>query len=98
MPAIGRALMSQPVLLLLDEPSMGLALIVIEEVFRRLADIKSRGTTMLLVEQLAYRVFEISDYGYVTEHGRVELEGNAHQLLADARVREAYLGAAIAST
>ena len=90
--AIGRALMLRPRLVLLDEPSMGLAPIVIDEVFRRLRELKERGLTMLLVEQLAYRALEVADYGYVIEHGRIELEGPAATLMTDPRVRAAYLG------
>ena len=89
---IGRALMLKPTMLMLDEPSMGLAPIVIEEVFRQLAGLRARGITMLLVEQLAYRALEIADYGYVIEHGRIELEGPAADLQNDPRVRAAYLG------
>ena len=92
--AIGRALMLQPKLVLLDEPSMGLAPIVIDEVFRRLADLKRRGLTMLLVEQLAYRALDLADYAYVIEHGRIEIEGPARSLRNDPRVRAAYLGEA----
>jgi branched-chain amino acid transport system ATP-binding protein len=92
--AIGRALMLNPKLVLLDEPSMGLAPIVIDEVFRRLADLKARGLTMLLVEQLAYRALDLADYAYVIEHGRIELEGPARSLRNDPRVRAAYLGEA----
>lgn len=92
--AIGRALMSRPSLLLLDEPSMGLAPILIDEVFRRLADLHARKVTMLLVEQLAYKALEVADYGYVIEHGRIEVEGAAETLRADPRVRAAYLGEA----
>jgi branched-chain amino acid transport system ATP-binding protein len=92
--AIGRALMLRPKLVLLDEPSMGLAPIVIDEVFRRLADLKQRGLTMLLVEQLAYRALDLADYAYVIEHGRIELEGPARSLRNDPRVRAAYLGEA----
>ena len=90
--AIGRALMLNPKLVLLDEPSMGLAPIVIDEVFRRLADLKARGLTMLLVEQLAYRALDVADYAYVLEHGRIELEGPAATVRADPKVRAAYLG------
>jgi branched-chain amino acid transport system ATP-binding protein len=93
--AIGRALMSRPRLLLLDEPSMGLAPLLIDEVFRRLCDLKARGITMLLVEQLAYRALEVADYAYVIEHGVIEIEGAAAQLQADPRVRAAYLGEGI---
>lgn len=95
--AIGRALMSRPKLLLLDEPSMGLAPILIDEVFRRLADLHARGMTMLLVEQLAFKALEVADYGYVIEHGRIEVEGAAETLRADPRVRAAYLGEATAA-
>jgi branched-chain amino acid transport system ATP-binding protein len=94
--AIGRALMLRPQVILLDEPSMGLAPILIDEVFRRLSDLRARGVTMLLVEQLAYRALEIADYGYVIEHGRIEIKGEAAQLRSDARVRAAYLGEAAA--
>jgi branched-chain amino acid transport system ATP-binding protein len=90
--AIGRALMLRPKLVLLDEPSMGLAPIVIDEVFRRLADLKARGLTMLLVEQLAYRALAVADYAYVIEHGRIELEGPAAAVRKDPKVRAAYLG------
>ena len=90
--AIGRALMLKPKLVLLDEPSMGLAPIVIDEVFRRLVDLKRRGLTMLLVEQLAYRALDLADYAYVIEHGKIELEGPAKSLRDDPRVRAAYLG------
>jgi branched-chain amino acid transport system ATP-binding protein len=92
--AIGRALMSRPALIMLDEPSMGLAPLLIDEVFRRLADLKQRGLTMLLVEQLAYRALEIADYAFVIEHGRIDLEGPAATLRDDPRVRASYLGAA----
>ena len=92
--AIGRALMLKPKLVLLDEPSMGLAPIVIDEVFRRLVDLKRRGLTMLLVEQLAYRALDLADYAYVIEHGKIELEGPAKSLRDDPRVRAAYLGEA----
>lgn len=94
--AIGRALMLRPRVVLLDEPSMGLAPIIIDEVFRRLSDLRARAVTMLLVEQLAYRALEVADYGYVIEHGRIELEGAAHALKSDPRVRAAYLGEAAA--
>ena len=92
--AIGRALMSKPRVILLDEPSMGLAPILIDEVFRRLSDLKARGITMLLVEQLAYRALAVADTAYVIEHGRIELSGDAKTLALDPRVRAAYLGEA----
>ena len=94
--AIGRALMLRPKMILLDEPSMGLAPLLIDEVFRRLRDLKSRGITMLLVEQLAYRALEVADYAYVIENGKIQLEGGANVLQNDPRVREAYLGGAAA--
>ena len=90
--AIGRALMLRPKVLLLDEPSMGLAPIIIDEVFRQLAALKGRGLTMLLVEQLAYRALAVADHGYVIEHGRIEVQGSAAQLRGDPRVQAAYLG------
>jgi branched-chain amino acid transport system ATP-binding protein len=71
---------------------MGLAPIVIDEVFRRLLDLKQRGLTMLLVEQLAYRALAVADYAYVIEHGRIELEGAADKVRKDPKVRAAYLG------
>jgi branched-chain amino acid transport system ATP-binding protein len=90
--AIGRALMGRPALLMLDEPSMGLAPLLIDEVFRRLADLKQRGLTMLLVEQLAYRALEVADHAFVLEHGRIQLAGPAATLRDDPRVRASYLG------
>ena len=94
--AIGRGLMLDPAVLLLDEPSMGLAPIIIDEVFRQLTALKARGLTMLLVEQLAYRALGVADYGYVIEHGRIEIEGPGQELQADPRVQAAYLGHATA--
>jgi branched-chain amino acid transport system ATP-binding protein len=95
--AIGRALMLKPTMMMLDEPSMGLAPLLIDEVFRRLEELKSRGITMLLVEQLAYRALAVADYGFVIEHGRIELEGPAAALRDDPRVRASYLGEAAAA-
>ncbi len=94
--AVGRAIMSRPEVLLLDEPSMGLAPIIIDEVFKRLAELRARGITMLLVEQLAFRALEVADYGYVIEHGKIEIEGSAESLRNDPRVKAAYLGEAAA--
>jgi branched-chain amino acid transport system ATP-binding protein len=90
--AIARALMSHPKLLLLDEPSLGLAPLVCHTIFGTIDQIKAAGTTVLLVEQNASAALKHSDRGYVLETGAVILEGPASQLAADSRVREAYLG------
>lgn len=90
--AIGRALMAKPRLLLLDEPSMGLAPIVVEEIFEIIKNIRKAGTTILLVEQNANASLQIADRGYVLETGSVVLEGLAQDLLHDDSVRKAYLG------
>ena len=91
--AIGRALMGTPLLLLLDEPSMGLAPLFVEEIFTIIADLKRDGTTILLVEQNASAALDVSDYAYVLETGRVVLEGAAVMVAADPAVAAAYLGA-----
>jgi branched-chain amino acid transport system ATP-binding protein len=92
--AIARALLSRPRLLLLDEPSMGLAPVIIDEVFRLIEQLKAtRETTMLLVEQLAYRALEVADRAYVLEQGAVRLEGPGRELMGNEEVRRAYLGA-----
>ena len=90
--AMGRGLMSQPKLLLLDEPSMGLAPILVEEIFEIIKRINAEGTSILLVEQNAAMALSIANRGYVLETGRIVLEGNARQLLSDPQVRGAYLG------
>ena len=90
--AMARALMSQPKLLLLDEPSLGLAPIVCRTIFETIDDIKAEGTTVLLVEQNANAALKRSDRGYVLETGHVILEGSAASIASDPRVREAYLG------
>lgn len=90
--AIGRALMSRPRLLLLDEPSMGLAPIMVERIFEVIRTISSEGVTMLLVEQNARLALESSHRGYVLEGGVVSVSGKAESLLHDPRIREAYLG------
>jgi branched-chain amino acid transport system ATP-binding protein len=95
--AIGRALMGEPRLLLLDEPSMGLAPLIVETIFSILTKIRDRGTTILLVEQNAAKALSIADRGYVLETGTVVLADAAPTLLADDRVRMAYLGEDIAS-
>ena len=90
--AMGRALMSQPKLLLLDEPSMGLAPIFIQEIFEIIKDIQKQGTTVLLIEQNANMALSIADRGYVLETGKVVLTGTGKELLASEEVRKAYLG------
>lgn len=90
--AMGRAIMSRPKLLLLDEPSMGLAPIFIQEIFDIIEDIKAQGTTVLLIEQNANKALSIADRGYVLETGKVVLSGTGKELLASDEVRKAYLG------
>jgi len=90
--AMARALMAQPKLLLLDEPSMGLAPLMVEKIFEIIADIARQGVTILLVEQNARLALEFAGRGYVMESGAISLAGEAKALLADPRVREAYLG------
>ncbi|WP_340562371.1 ABC transporter ATP-binding protein [Streptomyces sp. GSL17-111] len=90
--AIGRALMGKPELLLLDEPSMGLAPLIVAQIFDILKEINEQGTTVLLVEQNASQALQLADRGYVLETGAVAMSGEASRLLADPRVREAYLG------
>ena len=90
--AIGRALMSRPRLLMLDEPSMGLSPLVMRTIFATLRQLKERGTTLLLVEQNAQAALALADAGHVLETGRIVLSGSAADLLADDSVRKAYLG------
>jgi len=90
--AIGRALMAEPELLLLDEPSMGLAPRLVAEIFAQIAELKQRGTTILLVDQNARAALAIADRGYVLETGRVVLSGAASELLRNPQVQQAYLG------
>jgi len=90
--AIGRALMAKPSLLLLDEPSMGLAPLLVEQIFSIIADFKRRGLTVLLVEQNAHAALAIADRGYVIESGRIAMAGTSAALREDERVRAAYLG------
>jgi branched-chain amino acid transport system ATP-binding protein len=90
--AIGRALMSRPRLLLLDEPSMGLAPMMVEKIFETVRTVSREGVTVLLVEQNAKLALEVSQRGYVIESGRVTLQGVASQLLSNTLVRQAYLG------
>ncbi len=90
--AIGRALMSRPKLLLLDEPSMGLAPLVVSDIFRVIQEIKLTGTTILLVEQNVRQALKIADYAYVMETGTIVLHGKGSDIIHDPRVMEAYLG------
>ena len=90
--AMGRALMSRPKVLLLDEPSMGLSPIMVDKIFEVVKDVSGQGVTILLVEQNASRALGIADRGYVMESGSVTMNGDAKELLNDPRVRAAYLG------
>ena len=90
--AMGRALMARPKVLLLDEPSMGLSPIMVDKIFEVVADIHGRGTTILLVEQNASRALGLADRGYVMDSGEITMNGEAKALLADPKVRAAYLG------
>jgi branched-chain amino acid transport system ATP-binding protein len=92
--AIGRALMSKPRLLMLDEPSLGLAPLVVKEIFRIIDGLRATGVTILLVEQNARAALEVADHGYVLEMGEIALEGPARELAKDPRVIDTYLGAA----
>ncbi len=90
--AIGRALMADPEILLLDEPSLGLAPLIIQDIFKTLQAIRSEGTTILMVEQNALATLKIADYGYVLELGKISMHGPASQLVRDERIIEAYFG------
>ncbi len=90
--AIGRALMGKPKLLLLDEPSLGLAPLIVKEIFNKIQQIKELGTTILIVEQNAYQTLKIADYVYVLELGKVKTKGSAEELLKDDQLIKAYLG------
>ena len=90
--AIGRAMMSRPKLLLLDEPSLGLAPLIVEQIFEIIQQINQVGTTVLLVEQNAHLALMVTDHGYVMETGKITIEGESKELIADQRIREAYLG------
>ncbi len=92
--AVGRALMSRPKLLMLDEPSLGLAPLIVREIFRIIDRLRSQGTSILLIEQNARAALEVANHGYVLETGSIALEGPAEQLATDPRVIETYLGAA----
>jgi branched-chain amino acid transport system ATP-binding protein len=92
--ALGRALMAKPTLLMLDEPSLGLAPLIVREIFRIIRELKVAGVAILLVEQNARAALQVADYAYVLETGSVALEGPAAQLADDPRVVETYLGLA----
>jgi len=90
--AIGRALMASPKILLLDEPSLGLAPLIVADIFRIIKEINDAGTTVLIIEQNALQTLKIADYAYVLEVGEVKMEGVADELIQDKRLIEAYLG------
>jgi branched-chain amino acid transport system ATP-binding protein len=90
--ALGRALMSSPRLLMLDEPSLGLAPLVVHEIFAIVRGLRQDGVAILLVEQNAHAALQSSDHGYVLETGEVALSGESHQLASDPRVQATYLG------
>ena len=92
--AVGRALMSKPALLMLDEPSLGLAPLVVRDIFNTIAGLRATGVTILLVEQNARAALDVADHGYVLEMGEIALEGPAAELARDPRVIDTYLGAA----
>ena len=95
--AMGRAMMSRPKLLMLDEPSMGLSPIMTQKIFQTVKELQSEGTTVLLVEQNALAALALSDHAYVIDLGRTTISGTGRELLADSRVQEAYLGEGVAS-
>ena len=90
--AVGRALMSRPKLLMLDEPSLGLAPLIVREIFRIIDQLRAQGTSILLIEQNARAALEVADHGYVLETGSIVLDGPARDLATDARVIDTYLG------
>jgi branched-chain amino acid transport system ATP-binding protein len=90
--AIGRALMQDPSLIMFDEPSLGLSPVMVDEIFRVIRGLHADGLTVFLVEQNVHQTLKIADYGYVLENGRIVQEGTGHDLEADPKVREAYLG------
>ncbi|WP_448207991.1 ABC transporter ATP-binding protein [Azospirillum sp. sgz302134] len=90
--AVGRALMAKPKLLMLDEPSLGLAPLIVREIFRIIAELRQRGVSILLVEQNARAALQVADYAYVLENGAVKMHGDAQELASDPRIIESYLG------
>lgn len=91
--AIGRALMAKPKLVMMDEPSMGLAPLIVEQLFTVIRDINESGTTVLLAEQNASEALKIADRGYVIENGRIVIQGNSKELIENEEIRKAYIGA-----
>ncbi len=92
MVAIGRGLMSLPKLLMLDEPSLGLAPLVVQQIFEMILEVRRRGTTVLLVEQNVQKSLSIADYGWVMENGEISIQGSGQELLSDPNIKKAYLG------
>lgn len=90
--AVGRALMAQPELLLMDEPSLGLAPLLVKDIFEIIDEINKQGTTILLIEQNAYAALKIADYAYIMETGKITMKGKGKDLLKDEKIVEAYLG------
>ena len=90
--AVGRALMANPKLIMMDEPSLGLAPIIVNEIFEIIKRVNEAGTTVLLVEQNANMALHVADKAYVIENGRITIEGTGKELLKDERVKKAYLG------
>ena len=90
--AVGRALMSRPKIMMMDEPSLGLAPLVVQDIFTIIREINRQGVTVLLIEQNANMALKIADHAYVLETGKITISGSGQELLADERVREAYLG------
>ena len=90
--AVGRALMAKPKLIMMDEPSLGLAPLIVNNIFDIIKEINKSGTTILLIEQNANKALKVADYGYVLETGNIKMEGKGMDLLQDERVKDAYLG------
>ena len=92
MVAVGRALMAKPTVLALDEPSLGLAPIMVDRLFESIRKIRDLGVTVLVIEQNVFKVLQMADYGYVLENGVISLKGGGAELLANAHLRSTYLG------
>jgi branched-chain amino acid transport system ATP-binding protein len=90
--AIGRALMASPTVVWFDEPSLGLAPLIVRDIFKIIQDLKAEGNTILIVEQNAYQTLKIADYAYVLELGKISMQGPGHELLKNEKLVEAYLG------